>query len=80
MEEKILRFYNIEDAPKDSTFLYKKIERSGMIDLSVPSYDVLKTNEKFVYFFKLNDFELRFCSNCFQMTNQIGAICQKCKK
>jgi len=25
------------------------------------------------------EFELKFCEECFQMTNHIGNICQKCK-
>jgi hypothetical protein len=27
----------------------------------------------------LPDFELQFCSNCFQMTNHLDNKCQKCK-
>lgn len=26
-----------------------------------------------------DQFELGFCTNCFQMTNHINGICQKCK-
>lgn len=26
------------------------------------------------------EFVLKFCDNCYQMTNHIGKICQKCKK
>lgn len=25
------------------------------------------------------EFELKACDNCFQMTNHIGEVCQKCK-
>ena len=26
------------------------------------------------------DFELDFCEKCFQMTNHLRAVCQKCKR
>ena len=26
-----------------------------------------------------DDFELKFCPNCIQMTNHIAGVCQKCK-
>ena len=26
------------------------------------------------------DFELNFCEKCFQMTNHLNGVCQKCKK
>lgn len=28
---------------------------------------------------KSNEFELAFCDKCFQMTNHINGVCQKCK-
>ena len=46
--------YNIKDIPEGAKVLYQKIERNGIVDLSVPTYDVLKSNEKLVYFFQPN--------------------------
>lgn len=28
---------------------------------------------------ELPDYELNFCEKCFQMTNHLNGICQKCK-
>ncbi len=28
---------------------------------------------------ELLDFELQFCESCFQMTNHLDGVCQKCK-
>jgi hypothetical protein len=28
---------------------------------------------------ELHEYELNFCSKCFQMTNHLNGICQKCK-
>ena len=28
---------------------------------------------------ELSDYELDFCSKCFQMTNHLKGVCQKCK-
>jgi hypothetical protein len=28
----------------------------------------------------INDFDLAFCDKCFQMTNHLNGVCQKCKK
>jgi hypothetical protein len=38
------------------------------VQLTIPDMDVLP------------NYKLNFCSNCFQMTNQLNDICQKCKK
>ena len=46
------KVYDKKDIPKEATILFERIERNGIVDLSVPTYDIPKLNEKKVYFYK----------------------------
>lgn len=48
-----IKRYNKENAPLGSKFLYKRIERDGIVDMNLPTTDVLGYNEKWVYFFEI---------------------------
>ena len=51
--KEIFVVYNREDIPEDAIFLAEKIERAdGMIDLSIPNYNVLKVGERKVYIYQ----------------------------
>lgn len=52
LPENVFKVYDKKDAPKESVFVCEKIERNGIIDMSVPSYDYLKPNERIVYLFQ----------------------------
>lgn len=49
----IIKVYRKEDAPKGAIFLFEKVERNGVFDLSVRNYDLLKSNEKIAYLFQI---------------------------
>jgi hypothetical protein len=49
------KVYDKKDAPANAIFVATKLERDGVIDLAVPSYDYLKPNEKLVHLYKMPD-------------------------
>jgi len=50
----------------------------GKIEILPPQFTIVVEGDE--NDFKKEEFVLKFCEKCFQMTNHIGDECQKCKK
>ncbi len=51
MNKNIIKVYNKEKAPKDSILICDGIEKNGIFDINVQTYNILDLTEKRVYFY-----------------------------
>lgn len=65
------------DDPRDDGCCF--CDHTGFIYDDIPELIQIKDDENIEKLSDYNRYELNFCEKCYQMTNHLDGICQKCK-